>query len=120
MDYRHILLPYLPFRQRLLPVPPYHLPVTMGWVGGFQNQVQTEPLTFGDVGQCPGVLEPKCRNGVTYAAMLAECGLVNVVCYHVTCHTSDTLTSNRTRSPPQVNDALTPGACQALLAYTFT
>ena len=47
-------------------------------------------------------------------------GLVNVVCYHVACHTSDTLTSNRTRSPPQVNDVLTPRACQALLAYTLT
>ena len=51
---------------------------------------------------------------------VAGYGLVNVACYHVTCHTSDTLTSNRTRSPPQVNDALTPRACQALLAYTFT
>ena len=53
--------------------------------------------------------------------MLAGCGLVNVVCYHVACHTSDTLTSNRTKvSPPQVNDVLTPRACQALLAYTLT
>ena len=51
---------------------------------------------------------------------VAGYGLVNVACSHITCHTSDTLTSNRTRSPPQVNDALTPRACQALLAYTFT
>jgi hypothetical protein len=95
----------MPSRQRSLtchpgrgfPGPPFGLPVTgVGWVG-FQNQVQTEPLTFGDTGQCPGVLEPKCHNGATYVAMLVECDLVNVVCYHVVCYTTYTLTGNRTK-----------------------
>ena len=78
---------------------------------GFQNQVQTEPLLW--------FLSQNVTMVVTYVAMLAGCDLVNVVCYHVVCHTSDTLTSNRTKVSPQVNDVLTPRACQALLAYTL-
>ena len=59
----------------------------------FQNQVQTEPLI--------GFLNQNVAMVVTYVAMFAVCGLVNVVCYHVACHTSETLTSNRTKvSPP--------------------
>ena len=59
----------------------------------FQNQIQTEPLIR--------FLSQNVTMVVTYVAMLAGCGLVNVVCYHVVCHTSDTLTSNRTKvSPP--------------------
>ncbi len=78
----------------------------------FQNQVQTEPLL--------GFLSQNVTMIMTYVAKLQ--GVVWSMLYvnHVVCYTSDTLTSNRTKVSPQVNDVLTPGACQALLAYTLT
>ena len=80
--------------------------------GGFKNQVQTEPLL--------GFLSQNVTMIMTYVAKLQ--GVVWSMLYvnHVVCYTSDTLTSNRTKVSPRVNDVLTPGACQALLAYTLT
>ena len=56
---------------------------------------------------------------MTYVAKLQ--GVVWSMLYinHMVCYTNDTLTSNRTKVSPQVNEVLTPGACQALLAYIY-
>ena len=77
----------------------------------FQNQVQTEPL-LGFFSQNVIV--------VTYVAMPAGCGLVNDVCYSRGVLYMRYFDKQPNKGLPQVNDVLTPRACQALLTYTLT
>ena len=78
--------------------------------GVFQNQVQTEPL-----------LRFLNQNVivVTYVAMPAGCGLVNDVCYSRGVLYMRYFDKQPNKGLPQVNDVLTPRACQALLTYIY-
>ena len=77
---------------------------------GFQNLVQTEPL-LGFLSQNVIV--------VTYVAMPAGCGLVNDVCYSRGVLYMRYFDKQPNKGLPQVNDVLTPGACQALITYIY-